>query len=300
MNTLKTITYFSIFQYPLTLEEIFNYSDIKEKETLAKELTTLKSKGVIYNTEGYYSDSNNKEIIVRREKGNKKAEEIMPKAWKIAKFIAKFPYVKSVCISGSLSKGYFEDESDIDFFIIIEKNRLWVARTLLMSYKKVFLLNSNKFFCINYFMSSGYLEIDEKNRFTATEIATLIPMYGKSTFEKFLEKNKWVYDFFPNFVRDNSHVKNITKNLFSKNLERILNTKLGDFFEQFFMKITIKRWNSKFNHLSKKDFEIAFKSSENVSKSHPRNFQNKVLNLLNEKYKEIEKKHNIKFTPENV
>lgn len=32
-----------------------------------------------------------------------------------AKFIAKFPFVKAVGISGSLSKGYYDNESDIDF-----------------------------------------------------------------------------------------------------------------------------------------------------------------------------------------
>jgi predicted nucleotidyltransferase len=300
INLIKVISYFGIFKYPLTADEIFYFSDTRDKGKVLEELNILKEKGVIHENGGFYSETKNDELISRRLKGNKEADLIMPKAWKISKFISKFPYITSVCISGSLSKGYFEDKSDIDFFIITKKNRLWIARTFLILYKKIFLLNSNKYFCVNYFMSSGHLEIEEKNRFTATEIATLIPTYGKDTFHDFVNKNDWVYDYYPNFKMESENTKNISKNFFSNSLEKVLNKKLGNKLERFFMKITIKKWNNKFNHLSKEDFEIAFKSSENVSKHHPSNFQKKVLDLLNEKYEKIEKKHYIKLEPENV
>ncbi|WP_237274892.1 nucleotidyltransferase domain-containing protein [Tenacibaculum ovolyticum] len=300
MNILKSILYFSIFNYPLTLEEVFRFSDSKEKEEVVKEILSLEQRGIIYNNNGYYSMLNDKNILDRRLEGNKNAENIMPKAWKIAKFISNFPYIDSVCISGSLSKGYFDEKSDIDFFIITRKNRIWIARTLLILYKKIFLLNSKKYFCINYFMSSGYLNVDEKNRFTATEVATLIPLYGEITFKQFLKENKWVYDFFPNLIRKEKSIKTISKSTFTKTVEKLLNYKIGDYIEKIFMKITIKKWRDKFNHLPKEDFEIAFKSSENVSKHHPSNFQKKVLSLLNEKYEEIEKTHNIKLAPEHA
>ncbi|AUC17121.1 nucleotidyltransferase [Tenacibaculum sp. SZ-18] len=300
MNLIKVISYFSIFKYPLTADEIFYFSNKKEKDKVLEELNVLKEKGVIQESEGFYSETNNDELIARRKKGNEEANLIMPKAWEISKLISKFPYISSVCISGSLSKGYFEDKSDIDFFIITNKNRLWIARTLLILYKKIFLLNSKKYFCVNYFMSSGHLEIEEQNRFTATEIVTLIPTYGKDMFHDFVRNNQWVYDYYPNFKIDSENTKNISKNFFSNSIEKVLNKKLGNKLERFFMKITIKKWNNKFNHLSKEDFEIAFKSSENVSKHHPSNFQKKVLNLLNEKYENIEKKYYIKLEPENV
>jgi predicted nucleotidyltransferase len=299
-NLIKVISYFSIFKYPLTADEIFYFSDRKDKDTVMEELKMLEEKGVIHESEGFYSELKSDELISRRLKGNREAELIMPKAWKISKFISKFPYVTSVSISGSLSKGYFEDKSDIDFFIITKKNRLWIARTLLILYKKIFLLNSNKYFCVNYFMSSGHLEVEEKNRFTATEIATLIPTYGKDIFHDFVNKNNWVYDYYPNFKMESENTKTISKNLVSRSIEKALNKKLGNKLERFFMKITIKKWNDRFHHLSKEDFEIAFKSSENVSKHHPSNFQKKVLDLLNEKYEKIEKKHYIKLEPENV
>src|SRR4029453_8923510 len=91
--------------------------------------------------------------------------------------IASFPYVRCVCISGSLSKKYFDDTTDIDFFVITKPGRLWVCRTFLILFKKLFLLNSKKYFCINYFIDSDNLEIPDQNIFTATELTTLIPMH---------------------------------------------------------------------------------------------------------------------------
>jgi predicted nucleotidyltransferase len=298
MNILKPILYFSIFNYPLTSDEIFKFSSIKEKEKMVKELSNLEQKGVVYNINGYYSAINDENIIAKRLEGNKSAENIMPKAWKIAKLISNFPYIESVCISGSLSKGAFDEKSDIDFFIITKKNRVWIARTLLILYKKIFLLNSKKYFCVNYFMSSGYLKVDEENRFTATEIATLIPLYGETTFNRFIQENRWVYRFFPNIKIGQKNIKTSYKSALPKVIENLLDSKFGDCLELFFMKITIKKWNSKFNHLSKVDFELAFKSSENISKHHPNNFQKKVISRLNKKYTEIEKTHNIKLKQE--
>ena len=126
-------------------------------------------------------------------------ETLCPKLIKVSRKIAKFPYVKGVCLSGALSKGFYDDDGDFDFFIITKPNRLWIARTILVLYKKIFLLNSKKYFCVNYFISTDKLEISEQNLFTATEIATLIPLYGTDTFKEFLEaKNPWAAPYFPN------------------------------------------------------------------------------------------------------
>ena len=67
------------------------------------------------------------------------AKNIYQKALTVSRLISKFPYVEGVGISGSLSKGYYDDDGDIDFFIITSPKRLWIARTFLILYKKLFL-----------------------------------------------------------------------------------------------------------------------------------------------------------------
>lgn len=300
MESLKTILYFSIFNHPLKLEEICDFSISKEKANIEIELNELIAKKIIYKIDEFYSINNNSESLEKRKKGNLMAVEALIKAKSVAKFIAKFPFVEAVGVSGSLSKGYYDMDSDIDFFVITKPNKVWISRTFLMLYKKIFLLNSRKFFCINYFISSGNLEIEEKNRFTATEIKTLIPLQGKTAFEKFYKKNNWVSEIFGEFIPKMESIENINKPSTSIITERVLDNKLGCFFDDSFKKITVLFWKLKFKNMNKEDFKIALKSTKNISKHHPLNFQKKVITALNEKYDTIKKNHDIVLTKEHV
>ena len=151
-NLSKTILYFSIFHYPITLEEISDFSISKDRNKIESELNELIAQKIIYKLENFYSADNDIESLKKRKIGNQLAINALIKAKQKASFIAKFPFVEAVGISGSLSKGYFDEDSDIDFFVISTPNKIWICRTFLMLYKKIFLLNSRKFFCINYFI----------------------------------------------------------------------------------------------------------------------------------------------------
>jgi predicted nucleotidyltransferase len=241
------------------------------------------------------------ELVDRRLKGNEMSKKIMPKAVRVSKFIGKFPYVESVCLSGALSKGYFDDNGDIDFFIITNPSRLWIARTLLILYKKIFLLNSNKYFCVNYFISTDQLEITEKNRFTATELLTLIPICGPKVFESFIEANSWTKSFLPNAVPHNrDNLKDISKPWLTNNFETLCNFTFGTGLDEIFRRITLKKWNSKFKNMKKADFDIALKSTQTVSKHHPNNFQKKVINTVNNKYHEVIIQYNLELIREDA
>lgn len=301
MIALKTLLYFSIFKYPLTKEELFEFSSLKTYAELDEQINYLIEKNIVFKHKKFYTTDNNSTLISRRLKGNDSAKKIMPKGIKVAKFISKFPYVESVSISGALSKGYYDNDGDIDFFIITKPNRLWVARTLLILYKKIFLLNSKKYFCVNYFISSNNLKIAERNRFTATELVTLIPVSGKKTFTAFIKENNWVKEYFPNKKKFNfSTINTVKKPLITLFFEKILNTSFGNFLDTFFRKLTLRKWVAKFNHLETDDFKIAMKSTKNISKHHPKNFQKKVINLLNDKYNLVKRQCNLDLQQEHA
>lgn len=300
MNALKTLLYFSIFKYPLKRDEIFSFSNLKNKVLLDEELSLLLKKKAIYKINDYYLCENEGLHVERRILGNNMASDIFPKAIKVSNFIAKFPFVEGVGISGALSKGYHDEKSDIDFFIITSQERLWIARTILVLYKKIFLLNSKKYFCVNYFIASNMLEIDEKNRFTATELITMIPMCGKDVFQSFYTENQWVENYFSNYVKKDYQINTVKKNFLVKLTERLLKSDFGDYLDIWFMKFTYKKWKSKFKNLDKASFDIAMKSTKNVSKHHPQNFQKKVIDTLNEKYSKVKKIHDITLEHEHA
>jgi len=97
-----------------------------------------------------------------------------------------------------------------------------------------------------------------------------------------------------------SKLNSIEKPLFTRATEGILNTKIGDWLDSFFLKVTYKKWKVKFDNLEEKQFNIALKSTKDVSKHHPLNFQRKVIERLNEKYEELKEKHNIHLAKEHA
>src|SRR3984885_13205831 len=198
---LSVLQYYSLFQYPLKAEEI--YGNMAMRSSLACLLVVvedMESAGLIYKYDGYYSiDANVQQLVVKRKQANKLSLTKKRQAVNVGRFIFKFPFVKFVGISGSLSKGYADSDSNFDFFIVTAENRLWICRTFLHLFKKfTFLIGQQHKFCMNYFIDTYDLQIAEKNRFTAIELSSLIPVCGYCTYMQLKTANKWVDCYFPN------------------------------------------------------------------------------------------------------
>jgi hypothetical protein len=295
-SMIKTLAYYDIFNYPLTNEEIYycSFTNGHTKTSVFEELETLVSLGIVYRTDGFYSLNHNNYIIPERIEGNKRAIKKMRAARLFSIFISHFPYVRCVLLSGSISKGYMNKRADIDYFIITEPDRLWIARMMLVLFKKVFLFNSYKFFCINYFISTAELEIDEKNIYTAIELATLIPTYGSDVYNKLYNANQWIKNYVPNYPkRDAANIPTSKARLMQRIFETLLNNKLGNKLDDYFMGLFLKFDKKRYSNLDKDTFKLAFKTHKNISKHHPNFFQIKVLSALNEKIRQLELKHDI-------
>ena len=295
-NFIKTLAYYDIFNYPLTREEIFynSFTNGDSKETVFDEIDNLVDLGIIYHHNGYYLLYNNGQYVPRRITGNKRAERKLKIAKCFSNIIAKFPYVRAVLVSGSLSKGYMDEDADIDFFVITEPNRLWISRFLLMVFKKIFLLNSKKNFCINYYITTDNLEIEDKNIFIAIEFASLLPTYGSDIYDKLYSSNQWIKNYVPNYpVRETKDIKKFRPCLLQKIIEPLLANKLGCNLDDFFMNLFYKYDKKRYSDYDEKSFASSFKIRKNISTHHPDSFQNKVLHALEQKILHLQGEHNI-------
>jgi hypothetical protein len=291
-SIIKTLVYYDIFHYPLKSEEVFKFlrSNSVTAHDVSQCLDHLAEQNQLSRFGEYYTLQKNESDIRRRIKGNQEAKRYLPLARRQAELIAKFPFVRAVFASGSLSKGYMDENSDLDFFVITQANRLWICRALLALYKRIALKNSHKYFCTNYFIDTDHLEIEEKNLFTATELATLIPLSGQHHYSALMNKNiQWVTKFFPNFspvaMENSAPVKYAGRKVI---FERLLNVFLGNVGDKLLMKFAALRWNKLYyRSYSQKDFSVAFKTKRYASKNHPRNFQKSVMDAygqLEEQY----------------
>ncbi len=280
-DILATLTYFNLFDYPLTKREIFIFLRRRDElDEFENALNFLMEESIVFRVNEFYSLHNNFSLSERRIKGNEKAIQLLKKANRSAAIISRFPYVRGVAVSGSLSKNFADDFADIDFFIIAAANRLWIARTFLHAFKKLtFLFNRQHYFCMNYFIDEAEPEIIEKNIYTATEICTLLPLQGLEVFEKFYAANNWTKNFLPNnYIRISSESQ-INKNGIKYIIEKLFNNRVGNLLDTYFMKVTDKRWAAKTKRQKRntRGAVMGLQASKHYSKPDPANFQFKLL-----------------------
>jgi len=286
-DILATLSYFDIFDYPLTQTEIAQFLKITfDQEEFITALHNLVMENWIYKFDEFYMLQHNYSLVQRRRKGNFQAKSMLKTAGNIAEFLSRFPFVKGVAVSGSLSKNFADENSDIDFFIITENNKLWLARTFMHCFKKVaFLFKKQHWFCMNYYVDEEMLEIKEKNIYTATEIATLLPLRGVTVFQEFFRQNAWSRSFLPNHSLRISYVEE-TRNPFYKNLvEFLFRNSVGDFLDQLLMKLSLYRWNQKTRSgkLNKRGTTMGLDAARHYAKPSPLSFQKKFMEMYEKK-----------------
>lgn len=286
-NILATLAYFDMFNYPLTRGEIFLFLQQKHSQyDLDITLRYMVASQSIFNFGTFYTLKNDTSLVKRRVEGNRKAADLMITARKVSDLLIRFPYVRGIAVSGSLSKNYADDDSDIDLFIITAKNRLWIARTIMHTFKKLtFLVNKQHYFCMNYYVDEAELQIKEKNIYTATEVVTLIPLQGDALFEQFFAANSWTQDYLPNNYLRISSAKSLKTNLLKYFIEAILNNKLGGMIDNILMKITCKRWGKKTveKRLNMHGVVLSMSANQHCAKPDPIEFQDKLMNRYEEK-----------------
>ena len=295
-SILKSVLYYDLFNYPLTPAEIRKHCAEPDctTENIQAALEKLQEQGLLFSFGMLYSVQNNPDVFARRIKGNQSAAEVMSKVKQRSRLIASFPFVRCVCISGSLSKNYFDETTDADFFVITEPNRLWICRTLLVLYKKIFLFNSKKYFCVNYFIDAESLLIPDKNIFTATELITLKPMYHQPMYERLIAENSWVKTIFPNNILQRTQaLQPEPEPWLKRTCEKLMAGNAGEWLDQFFMNQTLRSWKKRFGWQPPREFEVNMRTRRNVSKHHPQGFQFQVLKRYDERVKSFEERHQI-------
>ncbi|GHN00389.1 hypothetical protein WSM22_18780 [Cytophagales bacterium WSM2-2] len=292
-HLLRSVLYFDIFNYPLTAKEIASFSNLPTNISIQALLDELVTSRTLFQLGEFYSIQNNPALNERRVKGNALAKQKMEQAKKYSGIISAFPFVRAVMLSGSISKNYMDEKSDIDYFIITAPKRLWVVRTAMAFFRRVFLLNSHKNFCTNYFLDTENLTIPDQNIFTTVELLTLKPMYGTQCIESFHRANPWTNEFLPNVKPDTAAVLtdgSVLKNIF----EKILSLNIFDSLDRWLLRITIRRWKAKHGSaLSEEDFKVAFRSTNGISRSHPQFFQKRVMDRFDQKIQSFEVRHGI-------
>ena len=200
----------------------------------------------------------------------------MKHALKIAKIYGLFPWIKLIAVSNIIGAHNLKDESDIDFFIITAKGKIWLTRFFCAGIAKVLGLrpsegNSRDKICLNFYASEEAINLQELMLNNSDDIyfiywlANLITIYEKGDmYKKFIQANGWLKNYLPNrqpvLVSDRRTVKSGENKVY----EEIINLIFG-WLEKILKNIQLKLMPKEIKELANKDSRVVI--NDNILKS---------------------------------
>lgn len=226
---LSTLFYHSIFDYPLTIEEIHRYlivgKTVSLKVTEEETNDLLKTKKVYFSNDFFLPSAlcpRPLALIDLRLRRRKISAGKMIIAKRASQAISAIPWVKMVAVTGALAMENADKNDDIDLMIVTSRNRLWIVRPLAMILISIFfkrrkplLMNSKQktenndnAICLNLWLDESALAIpvDQRNLYTAHELAQMKQIVNKDgTYEKMMWENRWGRKCLANVWKDFNH-----------------------------------------------------------------------------------------------
>lgn len=262
---LSTVVYFDIFDYPLTISEIWKWLYVKDsigKYNISEILDRLENnynlnekisfKNVFYFLKG------REDIINIRHRRHLIAIPKWRKARRVTKILRIIPYLYNISACNKIAYYNAENNSDIDFFIITKKGRIWMTRffvTLITSILGV-RRQKNKIanrICLSFYITENHydlsrLTIEDPDIHFIYWFSQISQIYDRqASYKKLINKNSWIKKYLPNFtyfkgVEYERKVKDI-KILaeIREYFEKVLDSRVGDYIENKIKNYQIKK-----------------------------------------------------------
>lgn len=209
---LKTCCFFDIYSYPLTAFEIFNYIQVQNQfqditlNYIEKCLDELVKQQNIYHYHGVYSISKNyKQLYQQRCENTHLQRHKITKIEKFARFLQYIPFVKAIFVCNTCAMGPVHKKSDIDLFIISQKNSVWLCRFFVILTLKLLHVRPSKAgkankICTGFFVDESKLGIYSFaipcDIYLFYWYITLIPLSSdnQDIIKRFYNKNNELFD----------------------------------------------------------------------------------------------------------
>ena len=227
-SILSTLAYFDLADYPLTKEELFSFLWQPPEINYSDFLNTVA--GLNLNSKfGYYFLPGREEIVELRRRKLLISEQKLKIARRAAKIIQSVPYLRAVFVCNTTGSEQANEDSDIDFFIVTEKNRIWITRLFVTFLLSLFGLRragkhvKNKI-CLSFYVTTASLDLakwrvaDDDVHF-AYWLNQMLPIFDPDNYyAKFLEENSWTKTYLPNLdpIRVSSYLPQIPESRLGK------------------------------------------------------------------------------------
>lgn len=275
-SILSTICYFDVFEYPLTLIEIWQWLFVSlppEKNIdLLMIIKTIENSAYLSEKisfkNGFYFLCHRDEIVLTRLKRYTIANQKNKIAKRGVQVLKYLPFIKLIGLCNNSGNNNIREDSDIDLFIITAKNRLFTARFLITLVTSLMRLRrhdkkiTNRL-CLSFYVSDDNLDfskikIIDDDIYLIYWIANIFPLYDRGSYQNFLAANNWIRRSLPNYLpKAGSYWRQIFDHPISrgsfKSLEYLLGGYLGDQLELWLKKLQLLKMSKNNKSLAKEN-----------------------------------------------
>lgn len=238
---LEALAYSDIFDYPLRLDEIHRCLPLRatqhEVHAALSRLVQVDCRNNFYFLKG------NGSIVEIRLERTAASIPTFRLAALFGRILGVMPFVRMVAITGSLAVLNQSQGADMDYMLITQPSRLWIARAFAVTFGRLMRLFGKRI-CVNLLVSENALAWHVNDLYSAHEMCQMIPVSGLETYRQLRAANRWTESILPNSTLEPVNMKIKVSDAvpaLQKLLELSLRSKLGERFEQWAMRFQLRQ-----------------------------------------------------------
>jgi hypothetical protein len=197
---LAAIIYADLFDYPLSLDELTRFqigSELSRDQIAALIAQDSLWGSAVAHHLGFYSLAERGGSLTRvRLTRERRSQILWRRAAFYSKLLSRLPYVRMVAVTGALAVNNVGSLPDIDLLVVAKEGRVWLCRRALIICVRLARLFGDDL-CPNYIISESALDLDQRDFFTAHELAQMVPLYGHGVYRRMIERNAWARCYLP-------------------------------------------------------------------------------------------------------
>ena len=196
----RSVVYASLFDYPLTLAQL-RQTLIESIQTPSQVLAAYNGSAALQDAiefrDGFFFPEGRADLVDERRRRETRSRAFLHRNRRLLQLVCALPYVRMVALSGSIAHLNLEGSGDLDLFIVTRGRRVWSTTVAVLVLAK--LLRRRRIVCANFVVADTRLVLEQQDLFAASQVIHLKPLLGRDVFLQLLEKNPFLFRFYPNF-----------------------------------------------------------------------------------------------------
>lgn len=213
---VRTMAYYDVFDYPLTVEEIWRWlypetGVVLGSVTVGDVETAVGQeplREMIERSGEYIVLTGRSTIVGIRAERAVLSEKKWRRAISAVKFLHVVPFIKMIAVVNTLAINNARPASDIDFLIVTQPGHMWLTRmavtgiVAMLGYRRHTKKVANRI-CLSFYLTTDALNLEPLKRepddpHFAFWASQAVPLLDTGAYEKFVVANSWVTAMLPN------------------------------------------------------------------------------------------------------